>query len=305
METSRTKVLGRALLPSCFCGFLLAAVALKTFYFMETETIAVGRFAISPWLQIIAVQFELLLIFLFIAGISPLAVWRAAAALFAVFGIFSLARAVAGYDSCGCFGRVKVNPWWTFALDAGIVTMLLINRREFVERRPVLAGSRRFVACGVGCVLLSAVSLVVMARTAPASLSDGVSTLENRRLVILEAVKWIGREFPLRDALTPPVDLSAGNWTVLIYHHDCPKCQEVLPQYQRLVKEYGTSDESGHVLCLEVPPFGERVEYDGPARYARLSDDREWFVETPVEIQLTNGKVTLASTELPSVASGL
>jgi hypothetical protein len=35
--------------------------------------------------------------------------------------------------------------------------------------------------------------------------------------------------------------------------------------------------------------------------HARLSDDREWFVQAPVEIRLRDGEVVDASRELPAV----
>jgi hypothetical protein len=39
-----------------------------------------------------------------------------------------LSRGIGGAGSCGCFGAVKVNPFLTFALDVGIVVLLVVFR---------------------------------------------------------------------------------------------------------------------------------------------------------------------------------
>ena len=74
------------------------------------------------------------------------------------------------------------------------------------------------------------------------------------------------------------------------------------PRYERLAEESVRRGGHKQVVLIEVPPFGESENASGPARRTRLSPDREWFVQTPVEIQLRDGKVTLASQGLPSVA---
>ncbi len=53
------------------------------------------------------------------------------------------------------------------------------------------------------------------------------------------------------------------------------------------------------VLLIEDPPLdGNLLDYH-PALHATLTDDREWFAATPVEIGVSDGVVTYASTELP------
>ena len=42
------------------------------------------------------------------------------------------------------------------------------------------------------------------------------------------------KPFPLTSSLAPEVSFGQGRWTILIHHHDCPHCQEAVPQYERL-----------------------------------------------------------------------
>jgi hypothetical protein len=51
-----------------------------------------------------------------------------------------------------------------------------------------------------------------------------------------------------------------------------------------------------------VPLYGEMMSHNDDI-HVRLSDERDWFVQTPVEIRLSNGVVTSASRELHQLVS--
>jgi hypothetical protein len=56
-------------------------------------------------------------------------------------------------------------------------------------------------------------------------------------------------------------------------------------------------DTSAETIALvEVPPFGDFHPGEAACIYGRLSDDREWFVQTPVEIKLRDGIVSAVKT---------
>lgn len=58
--------------------------------------------------------------------------------LFAGFAGYSLYLALNGAASCGCFGPLRVEPWWTFLLDVAIVCGLAISPlRERVKSEAV------------------------------------------------------------------------------------------------------------------------------------------------------------------------
>lgn len=218
---------------------------------------------------------------------------------FAGFACFSAYRALSGHDTCGCFGAVKVHPWATFTLDVAIVGLLAWSLRRPVPTRPL---SRPRVAFAVGVfLLLSSITGGLSYAYAPQRLADGEDgVIEAGGLVILEPETWAEKQLPIARHLSPAVDIAAGEWTLLVYHHDCPDCQEALPHYHRLASLEG--DRRRKVLLVEVPPYGEHA-HTGPAHAARLSNQNEWFVQAPVEIQLKDGVVQQASRELPSIAA--
>lgn len=278
-------------------GFLLLTALLKSFS-PEHSAMLQSGYGIPRWLTIAAIQAELVVGLLLISGGWRRLAWPATFVLFAAFAAFSLYRALAGYESCGCFGPLKINPWWTLALDAGILTVLVAWRRELTLEPAQPAANRRRWFCAAAYPALSALTLALMVSSGPLQIDAATPLQDDGRLVILEPQTWVGQPFPLSDHIAPHVDFSQGDWTVLLYHHDCPKCQEALPQYEELA----ASAASAHVLFVQMPPYAHEAFYrPTAATHARLSDEREWFVQAPMEIRVSAGKVVDASGELPSL----
>lgn len=276
-------------------GLLLTTAALKVLSPAESATMAVA-YSIPPLLTALIVQAELALAALLLAGCSPKRTLLAAAVMFALFGTFSTYRGWAGYESCGCFGSFKVNPWITVLLDHAMLLLAAWGAWESpVEHRHAL--KRLYYAGGLYAVtgLLAASGMIA---SAPASLGDAAFSGADG-LIVLEPETWIGKTFPLTSYLSPEISLHEGRWTILIHHHDCPHCQEAVPQYERLA----IADKDRHIVLIETPPHGEIALTKQGALRTRLSEDREWFVQTPVEIQVDDGVVVSTSLDLPAIAA--
>jgi len=276
---------------------LVATALLKTFILVD-PSIVQSAHELPTWVTLASVQLELSEAFLLLSGWKSHLSWLAALVLFAGFASFALYRALRGYESCGCFGPLEVSPWWTAALDSGVVSLLVIGRRAF--------RSERF--CGIGVVygaasyaLVGGLSLLIMIGSLPIPLPREVGGDE--RFVILRPADWLGKQFPLSDHVSPRIDVARGDSIVLLYHHDCPKCQNALPQYERFASKLSEEGNSTRVVLVEIPPYGEQRASDGVALHTRLSADRQWFVQAPVEIQIRDGKVKRASLELPSIST--
>ncbi|MEM6484219.1 MAG: hypothetical protein AAF662_04460 [Pseudomonadota bacterium] len=186
---------------------------------------------------------------------------------------------------------LRINPWVTFALDLIVLAMLAFWRPKQFE----VSTRLKWLLTGYG-VAATACALPLLSPTQ----NTGQDLLaESSGLVILEPEKWIGKPFPLGPHLSPRFRLDQGKWIVVLYHHDCSKCHEAMPLYEEF---------SAHqrVLLVEMPPYGPlAASYKG---HARLTDNREWFVQAPewfvqapVEIQLQDGVVVSASRELPRI----
>ncbi|HVC98429.1 MAG TPA: hypothetical protein VND64_32480 [Pirellulales bacterium] len=82
-------------------------------------------------------------------------------------------------------------------------------------------------------------------------------------------------------------------WLAVLYHHDCPKCLEALAAYEADVSPRTFSD--GPIILIEVPPFApvspEAAAVRSRFAHGRLSEQMTWLVQTPLEVQLSQGVV--------------
>jgi hypothetical protein len=215
--------------------------------------------------------------------------------LFIGFTGYSLYIATTGAVSCGCFGTVKMNPWWTFGLDFVVVLGLLISMiierylqlKTANELQLAMLLRRRYSIAFVTGTAALMVALHVRyfgsRTTTAAALPTSVG-----EVVFLEPDQWVGQRLPIADSVS--LDLSEGQWTVMLHRHDCSVCQEMVLQFEQ------RAENGERLALLEVPPYGNFAQRKESCHYGRLKDDHEWFVQTPVEIHLQDGLVTSAKT---------
>ena len=299
---------------------LLLAAGLKA-HQLATEPVTGVGLLHSRSLLIGVVEFELFFGIWVLAGIWLRLTWVAAVACFTMFAAVALWKALAGEASCGCFGRVPVNPWYTFALDSFFVAALF-------QFRPT-AGGRHFergedshspffkegLVQGYAALMpLLRLSIVVAAWLMvgiPAAIAMGsfkattVATsgeiLGDGPFVILETRTWIGKPFPLLPHIDIGQRLAQGNWVVVLYHHDCPRCQEAIPKYEELGRELARRPGTAQLAMVEMAPYGSLDDSSDAGAIAcvrgRLSHAHNWFANTPVELVLEKGVVMKAHEE--------
>lgn len=300
---SRLSLTGYDVVRVLVGAILLTAAGLKGYQLATEPTLGTSLLE-SRWFLIGVVEFEVLFGFWLLANIWPKPTWAAAIACFSVFACVSLYKALSGYANCGCFGRVPVNPWLTFTLDICIVLALFVF--EPVENKLGEIGQGveperlrpRLVAVSVLWALVGIPGSFAMASPRIASLTSAGSIDTAATFVILEPQQWIGSRFPLLDYVDIKDRLMAGDWFVLLYHHNCSTCQRVLPQVMRV--DSGASGNSRQLALIEVPPYAQGHETPPQAPLwirGHLAKTIEWFVRTPVLVELRDGVVTEAYPE--------
>ena len=260
---------------------------------------------VSANVLIVFAIFELGLAAWIVFGIWPHWSRWIPSACFAGFAMVALYQALSGAESCGCFGRMKVNPWITFTMDVVLAGALwkwppgrgLVRRAADEGRCPW----RR--AAVMGCVL--PVVLVMSLRQLPsasavAEAAEKGTLLEAGGLTILDPGTWVDKQLPLIGHTDVDADISQGRWLVVLHQAHCSTCREALTFYEALA---GTA--AGYrVALLEIPPYdGEHGEASA-ALWGRLSDEREWFASTPVVLLLEKGIVKDAAEGKAAVALG-
>lgn len=267
-------------------AILLIAAILKAHQLL-TEPLLAGHRGLS----VLLVQLELLFAIWLLAGRSARLARMAVIILFLVFAVVSLYRGISGESSCGCFGAVKVSPWISLLLD-----VLVIATAGSVSPKMVSAHHRRLpslkpVPLILAYVGIAACSSFFLLSFHPTTLSAKGLLLGDSSFILADPEGWIGEQCPIIDWVDEGHVLREGKWIVLFFHFDCPLCREVLPEFvQRSLQP-----DSDRIAILEVPPFGREQTDFGKCLHLRLSDSHEWFVESPREMHIANGRVVSVS----------
>jgi hypothetical protein len=90
-------------------------------------------------------------------------------------------------------------------------------------------------------------------------LASDSELFESEKSITLEPANWLGKKFPLLKYIEVNDkfdlnDLQAGEWTILLYHNDCSKCQEILAK----LKNYNSNENLKKMVVIEIPEKGEQ-----------------------------------------------
>lgn len=102
---------------------LLTAAVLKAHQLATSPTREISIFT-TRWFLIGLVELELALGLWLLSAVYPKQARVAALAVFAGFCSVSLYQALSGEHSCGCFGNLPINPWYTLLFDLAAAAML-------------------------------------------------------------------------------------------------------------------------------------------------------------------------------------
>jgi hypothetical protein len=293
---------GSCLIPGSVAILLLVASALKAYQLTWTPLPETDLLT-SKWFLIPIIEFEFVTAAALLLGILPRHTQKAAIVLFVVFLGTSLYQGAIGKWSCGCFGDVRISPWLTATIDAVTIVALICWRPSHAGKPVFNLARHQWIRRGMACViLLGSVALLGGALPRkPANIADD-GLISGQGVVLLEPNKWLGRQMPLLPYVKTADDLTKGEWTVILIHWDCPKCQAVLPMYEDIARDWKERRLSSRIVVVIVPvrraarsfePIGQR---EGFCTLGHLSDEREWFVETPTLIKMVEGTVVEATT---------
>jgi hypothetical protein len=106
---------------------LLVTAGMKAQVFVERSSPAFAIFG-SLRLQVAAITCSAVLGVWLLSGKGIGAGWAAAVAYFSLLAGASFAMGVQEWPTCGCFGKLPVNPWVAFGIDLAALTMLFALR---------------------------------------------------------------------------------------------------------------------------------------------------------------------------------
>lgn len=281
-------------------ALLLLAAALKLHGLTIAREAQPGFFS-EPWVLTVIVGWEIFLGLWLVCGLSRPLAWRAAAATLCAFAGASFYHGLAGLTSCGCFGPLGVSPWFALGLNLVVVVVLLAGRPSGALGQA--AGRYRLAYSAFGIFLLAGLAGAKLARERVLTdLTVDGDFRGNGSVVVLEPKRWLGHRLPLLRHIDIGSQLGRGQWIVLLYHHDCPECKELIATLSlRASTRIGPVDRLSFAL-IEVPPYGSDHEVSGSTKpdwwHGRLSAEKNWFVRTPVFLRIVNGKLDSATDQM-------
>jgi len=285
---------------------LLTAAGLKT-HQLATEPVMATGVLESRWFLIAIVEFELLFGIWLLSGLYPRSTWVLAVVCFVTFSCYSLWKATSGAASCGCFGKVEVNPWHTFIFDVAAVGVLLLWRPRDLRRMRATHPSEgnapdvAFTCTGnaiafrkrnvglIGVWLVVAVSVGAVAELGVRR--DALVAIGQRvgDTIVVEPQHMVGQPFELGKHIDIGERLAHGRWLVVLYRVGCPDCESFMMGWPDMGPDTQAFPATAFV---SVPPGSREAARSLPnVSWGTLRDDIQWFLATPMVVTLHNNRV--------------
>ncbi len=367
-------------------GLLLMAAALLKAH--ELMTVGIPSWRTNPagfWesyeFLLMQIPLEFALGAWMVCGLFRKASWIAGTlAYFGFIGV-TLTKALLGYESCGCFGQVHVDPWLTlWIVDVPLFLLLAIFRpKGYKLLPPPWPNVTHAIVCAVPilAVLVLTTPAIVMFRPEfkkpqeqtqvsaegkikllkfqherekatwqqeTAAMQQQIQSLqkelaamkaklaaavEANRAAELAAAQVKTPDEPVAvevEKTEPPAEpvkesepvqissadveqwdwlgfvveddvraqLSEGMAVVLMYHHDCPTCAEVVPAYSAYYKEMNEQgSDAFKIAFLAVPPYAQTgpVPADTTCILGKLTEAEKWELMSPYVVVLLEGEL--------------
>jgi hypothetical protein len=203
-SSSRRAIIAWRLLRNVLGIFLVGASALKAHALWIDPTPPIGLFSSPGWV-ILTIEVESLLGLWLLSGLYPGGAWLSTLVGFALLAGASLYVAVAGRPSCGCLGKLQINPWYTLAFDGLAFVALSLNRPLPPSSGSLGLGSgfvanRRAALAGVGAAAFLVVAFVGLTYV-DSSVSNLMALLRDEPLTIEPPLTEMGDAMPGEDRL--------------------------------------------------------------------------------------------------------
>jgi len=295
-------------------GLVLIIASVLKIHQLLTEPIISEGFWESWEFFLIQIPLEMGLGIWLLSGLFKKAAWVVAVLAFGVFIVVTLQKALAGAESCGCFGRVHVDPWITLAMvDVTLFLAMLIFRPKGQKLLPPpWPSAKHFFGVAIPTFILMAVIIPTLYFNKPPDRTDryevvrpeewtkqvpaGEKKMGGRQTSPTQTgQEQISKEWPMLKHIDIADSLRSKIVVVLLYHNDCPDCWEAIPLYDQMGRELAGDEDSIRIAFIEVPPYGPEqdspIPAETPCLTGRLDSSKEWYVTTPLVVVIQNGTV--------------
>jgi hypothetical protein len=250
-------------------------------------------------LLMLVVVSEILFALVLIADLWRSWTWLLSLLGFTVFTFVSLIKSLSGESSCGCFGVVTVNPWFTMCFDLVIVTLLAVFREQIDGTFPPLDRKKVGTVLVVWLVLAdSALFFMFSLKQQPhATLGTEFIGADGTVTIMLEPPMWVGKRLPLWDYVDHQSRsiLEKGEWYIIIGRKQCEECK-------RLIEKLATQT-STLLAVLELDDDSTDTEHSKVQTMVSIKGSLRiepyWVILTPCLIKCRDGVCVSVGVNLP------
>lgn len=274
-------------------GLVLIVTASLKIHQLLTEPIISKGFWESWLFFVVQIPLELGLGIWLVSGLFRKAAWMIAVFAFGLFILVTLQKGLAGAESCGCFGRVKVNPWITFSvIDIPIFLGLVIFRPKGLKLLPPpWPKAVHFFGVAIPTFIAFAIIMPVLVFYKPPDKTDRYEVI---RLAELISEARNHKEWSMLKYIDIAGSLKSNIVIVVLYSNECETCHKAIPLYDQTAREMAGNEEALRFAFIEIPPYASKqnlVPADSPALRGKLDSSKKWYMQTPVVVVLKDGLV--------------
>lgn len=273
-------------------GLVLIVAAVLKIHQLLTEPIISKGFWESWEFFLIQIPLELGLGIWLVCGLFRKAAWMLAVLAFGLFILVTLHKGLMGAESCGCFGRVKVNPWITFsAIDIPLFLGLVIFRPKGLKLLPPpWPSARHFFGVAIPTFIAFGIIMPVLIFNKPLDKTD--------KYEVVRPTEWISpgenhKEWSMLKYIDVASSLQSNIAIVVFYSTKCDTCHKAIPLYDQMSRDMADNKDSIRFALIEIPPYASEkdsiVPVDTPCLRGKLDSSKKWYVQTPLVVVVRDG----------------
>jgi hypothetical protein len=271
-----------------FTGTVLIIASVLKIHQLLTEPIISKGFWESWEFFLIQIPLELGLGIWLVCGLFRKAAWFIAVLTFGLFIGVTLQKGLTGAASCGCFGRVKVNPWITLSvIDIPLFLGLVIfHPRGLKLLPPPWPSAAHFFGVAIPTFVTFAVLMPVLVFNKPPDKTD--------KYEVVKPAEWlVAKEWSMLRHIDIANSLRTGLAIVVFYNSSCETCHKAIPLYDKTCREQADNEDSLRFAFIEIPPYASAgddiVPADTLCLRGQLDSSKEWFIQTPLVVVTADG----------------
>jgi thiol-disulfide isomerase/thioredoxin len=273
-------------------GLVLIIAAVLKIHQLLTEPIISKGFWESWEFFLIQIPLELGLGIWLVCGLFRKAAWMLAVLAFGLFILVTLQKGLAGAESCGCFGRVKVNPWITFSvIDIPLFLGLVIFRPKGLKLLPPpWPSARHFFGVAIPTFIAFSVIIPYLIFHKPPDKTD--------KYEVVRPAEWISqaqnKEWSMFKYIDIADSLRSNIVIVVFYSTECETCHKAIPLYDQISRDMVGNKDSLRFALIEIPPYASKqglVPVDTPCLRGKLDSSKKWYIQTPLVVVVQDGVV--------------